>query len=93
MNGYSVFDKKTQRYERPFFSPHDVDVLRSLKNLPEGHNYKLFPEDFNVQKIGSFDPETGRFVSLDVFVVILEFNSIFEKDMNVVHMGLERKPK
>lgn len=62
----SVYDRKTNLYDRPFTIRHlgeairEWDVIRKDTNTRIGKN----PEDFCLRKIGEFDDDTGEITSI-----------------------------
>lgn len=63
MHIYTLYDKKTRTYNRPFFETADVISIRNLKmevNRQDPANpLYMFPEDYELYRIGSFDPNNG----------------------------------
>lgn len=58
---YSIYDKKTG-YLLPTYKQNDAQAIRDFGydiNSPEINMIKANPEDFNLQKIGTFDNELG----------------------------------
>lgn len=58
---FSVKDVKSGTFESPFRSTNSVTAIRSFAhnvNNPE-LLIKEYPEDFDLYKIGEFDPDTG----------------------------------
>lgn len=60
---YSVYDKKGERYDTPFFCANDLFANRvfSLRMDEEKSFLKEWPEDFVLYKIGYFDVLEGEF--------------------------------
>jgi hypothetical protein len=61
---FSVYDRKSASYARPFFFPTSGMALRSFideVNRPD-ENSLLYnhPADFSLHEIGQFDENTGR---------------------------------
>lgn len=61
---YCIFDKKTAGYMKPTFVKSPVEVNRNLEILVKDKNSSLclFPADFAIYKVGSFDDHEGKFV-------------------------------
>lgn len=63
MKIYTIYDKKTETYGRPFFERSDQAALRSVRtvvNTPEQHNqYYKYPGDFELVQIGQYNDESG----------------------------------
>lgn len=58
---YSVFDKKAQEYNAPFVEITDATAIRAIQDLVSNKEHPLsrFSEDYELVKLGSFDPATG----------------------------------
>lgn len=61
---YSVFDKKVGSYYMPRFVQSPVEIQRILEQAvkDKGSSLALYPDDFAVYKVGSFDQDLGVFV-------------------------------
>jgi len=59
---YAIFDKKMNFYGSPFFTKHQVEMMRSLSQVVKDPNSNLskFHKDFAVYQIGEFDDNTGK---------------------------------
>lgn len=59
---YSILDIKANLYGSPFSSINDLDATRGLQiaMLDPQIQLSVFPEDFNLYEIGSFNPENGK---------------------------------
>lgn len=61
----AVFDKKALTYALPFFSSHITVALRMFRaevNRDDGKNMlALYPEDYDLVYLGTFDDEGGVF--------------------------------
>lgn len=71
INMYSYYDKKSQRYDTPFFSFNHLFAERSFRILAdkEGTMMSKFTHDFELYQIGVFDNETGQFEYKKEFVI------------------------
>jgi len=58
---YSVFDKKAQEYNAPFVEITDATAIRAVQQLLQNkeHPLAMFSEDYDLVKLGTFDPVTG----------------------------------
>jgi hypothetical protein len=65
---YSVRDNKVDAYGVPFFVDSDVQALRELHVAVNDNRIQLsiFPEDFDLYELGSFNEQTGK---IDTLVV------------------------
>lgn len=72
MKFYSVFDKKSGAYGKPFSSINDSTARRDFEiGVAEvGSLLNSYPEDFSLYFVGQFDTEKGVYSVLDnpVFV-------------------------
>lgn len=59
-NIYSIYDRATMEYAAPFFAPSDETAARCVRGAFDSHSQLvLYPADYVVKCIGSFDSETG----------------------------------
>lgn len=60
---FSVFDSKASAFIQPFYSPTRGTAIRSFKAMANepGHAFNLFPDDYTLFELGTFDPETAKF--------------------------------
>lgn len=58
---YSIFDKKAQEYNAPFVEVTDATAIRAIQDVVSNseHPFSKFSEDYELVKLGSFDPATG----------------------------------
>lgn len=61
---YSIYDKKGEAFERPFFVKHVQEAMRSVEqafHLPEGSQpwFVKYPADHALYLIGTFNPDNG----------------------------------
>lgn len=63
----SLRDTKAELFLQPFFVPTIAVALRDIGKeaaaVREGNQLNLFPKDFEVWQLASFDPETGTLVT------------------------------
>lgn len=61
-NVYSIRDNKTA-FMQPMLDINDKAAIRNFKlavaNSPTGASMAVYPEDFDLYRIGTFDNETG----------------------------------
>lgn len=59
---FSILDKKSKVYFQPYFLSNEAIAVREFSKLVNNTdgNIKLFPEDFELYKIGEFDMSEGR---------------------------------
>lgn len=57
---YSVYDKKANSYGQPFFAANDECATRIvISSLSESSQLVLYPSDFALCRVGSFDDGSG----------------------------------
>lgn len=71
---YAIKDDKVGAFANLFPAKCDADAVRSLQTAMRDPQIQLsmYPEDFSLWKIGTFNQENGRFIQDDsqpVFVV------------------------
>ena len=59
---FSIFDKQSNTYGRPFTAVNDVRAQRAFNQLKENPESDLckYPQDFKLTRLGTFDPLTGK---------------------------------
>jgi hypothetical protein len=64
MNVYSIYDKATNAYMRPFFLQADGQALRVFTDMAVDaeHEVSKHPEDYSLFRLGSFDDNAGALV-------------------------------
>lgn len=64
MNIYCTYDKVSQTYANPWFQPNDIAAMRALRmevNRADPQNVLYHnAKDFNLMRIGDYNPETGQ---------------------------------
>ena len=60
---YAFFDTKGNRYDTPFFCQNDLFASRHYKMVSEkeGTMMHTFKNEFNLERLGWFDLQTGGF--------------------------------
>lgn len=63
---FSVYDSKAESYLAPFYAPNGSVACRSLQQATQdpSHPFCLYPEDYTLFEIGSFEDETGELTNL-----------------------------
>lgn len=80
---YSVFDRKGNMFNQPFFAMNDVMATRTIymREKVEPGQLSEFPEDFMLVRIGEFDHATGYITGLDhYFETVAEVRSIIHAE-------------
>lgn len=79
---YSVFDKKSNHYQAPFFGLNDAQMLREFKIMLKNQKQRVeneYPEDFTIFRIGYFSDECGSIEGTAEPEKVVEVSSIVEK--------------
>lgn len=91
MELYSVYDKKMGVYGRPMPTEHLVQVLRGLKqvvNSNEKAPLSMYPEDFDLYKVGEFDEKTGEIHRADLKPIFMQNLAELKEKTDVTQLGL-----
>lgn len=58
---FTVFDSAARRYLEPFCAPTVEVAIRMFRQLVNkaGHQFEMFPQDYVLFHVGSFDAEQG----------------------------------
>lgn len=74
---FSIFDKKTNVYGRPFFAHNEGHAIRLMDDeLRQGEGVMSnHPEDFQLCRIGKFDDSNGA-LEVDIVRVVIELLSL-----------------
>lgn len=82
---YSIYDKKSGIYEKPFFVKHVAEATRAVHaglNGPEDRApwFAKYPADYSLFFVGSWDPASGMYTptSEGVPVWVVEVVSLKE---------------
>ena len=61
---YAIYDKKSKKYDTPFFAYSDLFAKRRVILMMDENNSPLnrWSEDFRLDKVGGFDVENGETV-------------------------------
>lgn len=60
---FTVYDTKAQAHLQPFFSQNKATAIRAIQSAfrdPQ-HQFTLYPQDYILFDLGSFDDATGEF--------------------------------
>lgn len=70
---YSIYDKKTQIYARPFLLQNDATAIRAIQTtIMDQKELASYPDDYQVSCLGSFDETTGLITPNKVPQIISE---------------------
>lgn len=64
---FAIRDSKSEVYGQPFFQHSSGEAERNFKTLvndPKSTQH-MYPEDFDLYEIGSYDDQTGKMTGLD----------------------------
>lgn len=85
---YSVSDAVSSSFAGPFMAMSDDDAIRSFKcdydralNQVPSSPFAMFPGDFNLYRVGSFDTTTGLLEPVPVPALILSGRSFLRSDV------------
>lgn len=58
---YAIFDKKSEKYDTPYFAYSDLFAKRRFMLMLDEEKSPLakWPGDFQLEKVGEFDIDTG----------------------------------
>lgn len=83
---YSLFDKKTSAYERPFLVSYVQEAIQGVQQaLDEGKAFfARYPADYALYLVGHFDPTTGQMMppSQSGPQFVIEVASLSRKPVN-----------
>lgn len=83
---YSIYDKKSKKFDVPFFANSDVFARRHFIMISEkkGTMLNRFVEDYDLYKIGSFCLDDGKILDIENYQV-MQGNKLAQemmKDLN-----------
>lgn len=58
---FSIYDKVTQEFGAPIFSPSREVLLRDLKGIMNSDNGFAFPDDLQLFYLGDWNEKSGTF--------------------------------
>lgn len=81
---YSVFDKKSDRWDTPFFAFDNLAAKRHFIMMirKEGSMINNFPTDFDLYHIGSFNVETAEMLIDLKYTILLSGNEVVNNEKN-----------
>jgi len=76
---YAIFDKKSERYDTPFIAYSDLFAKRRfMLMLDEDGPLRKWPDDFRLDKVGSFDVKTSNVK--ETKNMLLEAGAVIKKE-------------
>lgn len=59
---YSVFDKKSSRYDMPYYFHNDGTMIRGISSMfnKKGTIHGDYPADFSIHEVGTFNDMSGQ---------------------------------
>lgn len=80
---YSIYDKKSRRFDTPFFANDDVNAIRHFTMLVNDKKSMLseFKDDFQVHSLLQFDIITGEIKTFNKEIIV-EGNQIIGKEVD-----------
>lgn len=82
---YSVRDQYTG-YGQPFSCQSDAVAMRDFRvavSVNKGSLMNASPKDFDLMRLGEYDPETGIIIPENVPVLVVSGISVAKEDSNV----------
>lgn len=81
MRIFSIFDKKTNVYGRPFFAVNNGSAIRSISDEMERPESALgrHPSDYCICSLGSYDDLSGS-IDPENVVVVMECSQLVKGD-------------
>lgn len=79
---YGIYDKKALSFRDLVYADNDDLVKRSLYRIlgaSEKSDYVMYPFDFAVYRLGTFEQDTGRVAGYDVKNIAFELVSLFKQ--------------
>jgi hypothetical protein len=80
---YSVFDKKSDRWDTPFFAYDDIAAKRHFIMMvrKEGSMINNFASEFDLYHVCSYDVETGEVENVHPrLAILLSGNEVFNNE-------------
>lgn len=64
---FSIRDSKVGAYNLPFVAHTEGEAARMLQRAAKtpNHDVNMFPADYDLFELGSFDDATGKYTNLD----------------------------
>lgn len=64
---YSIYDRKANCYNIPFFAQTDGVAVRNFQDLVSDSRSTVYryPDDFSLYKVGEFNETSGALITLD----------------------------
>lgn len=61
---YSVFDRASGIYERPFCARSDMEAMRSFSDIAVSKDHPIgqHPDDYTLFRVGTYDDNKGQIV-------------------------------
>lgn len=79
---YGIYDKKSLAFRDLVYADNDDLVKRVLYRIlanDQKQDYCIYPFDFAVYRLGTFDQDTGRVAGYDVKNIAFELVSLFRQ--------------
>lgn len=75
---YSIADKKSNIYLPPFLAHNDADAQRQILTMlqKEQNMLSMYPDDYTLTKIGSFDDSKGLIEATSVPTIIVNLDAL-----------------
>ena len=74
---YSIYDKKSESYSKPFDAYNDNCAKRMVAaSMDEASLLRKYPTDYRLDNIGTFDDQTGQFENWSEKVIVSEVSNL-----------------
>lgn len=81
MEMFSVYDLVTEVYQPPLYAHNSGDAMRIIQNyLRQENNISLYPENFVLFKLGSFEDTSGLLEPLTPPQQIVPITDLVKKE-------------
>ena len=76
LNMYTIYDKKSETYQKPFYFLNDEIARRGAAQLIEDQNSEIAanPHDFTMFRVGTFDDSTSELKQEHDLEVVCRFH-------------------
>jgi len=77
---YSIADQKSNIYLPPFLAHNDADAQRQLLTMmqKEQNMLSMYPEDYSLTKIGTFDDGVGLIDPLPIPQIVVNLKALID---------------
>ena len=78
LQSFSVYDKKSQSFSRPFFSATKGEASRAFSDMINDTSHPLgkHPEDYSLYLVGNFNDKEGKLSSMSSIEISIGLDHI-----------------